>query len=358
MADLDKYFSAKLDELDSQDLLRTIRNYDGGLVNFSSNDYLGLAQSQRLKRIASEVIGEYGVGSGASRLTTGNSPLYDRLEEEVASLHGKESACVFSSGYSANIGAISALVEKGDLVITDKLSHSCIIEGAKLSGAEFVRFNHNDYDHLKRILERKREDHQNCLIISESVFSMDGDRADVKKLNAIAKEHDSWTYLDYAHDISFPKEKPDIIMGTFSKAFASLGGYICCSETVIKFIKGKAKSLIYSTALPPSVLATSLGAIKIAASNPEKVEAALENAHYFCSLLGIPEPESQIVPLILGEELKAIELSDKLEDKGFIVSAIRPPTVPKGTSRLRFSFSALHSKEQIKELAIFIKEIL
>ena len=358
MNELDKHFSDKIEELNSKNLLRTIRNYDESLLNFSSNDYLGLINNIEIKQASSQALQLFGAGAGASRLLTGNSDLYNNLEAAIAKIYSKESACVFSSGYTANIGAISSIVGSRDLIIADKLSHSCIIEGAKLSGAKLIRYNHNDYSHLKKILEKERGDYKNCLIISEAVFSMDGDRVDVTKLNQVAKANEAWTYIDYAHDIIPDDDKPDIVMGTFSKAFASLGGYVCASEPIIDYIKSKAKSLIYSTALPPSVLAASSKAVEIYNADKGLAFSAIENAKHFAVLLNITQPESQIVPIIFGDEDSVLKAQKKLEEQGFVVSAIRSPTVPAGTSRLRFSFSASHTQEQIESLAKAVIKLL
>lgn len=357
MSQLDKYFSAKLDELRDASRLRTIRNFERSLIDFSSNDYLGLRFDVRLTNASKQAIDEYGTGSGASRLLTGNSPLYDALEVEIASCYGKESACVFSSGYTANIGAIGALVEKGDLIIVDKLSHSCILEGSMLSGAKLLRFKHNNLRHLEKLLTDNRENYRNCMIISESTFSMDGDRANIKKINTLAKQYDCFTYVDFAHEIKKIKESPDVLMGTFSKAFGSLGGYVCGSKKVVDYIKTKAKSLIYSTALPASVLASSLEAVRIFNNKDGKKLAckALDNARYFCDRMALPEAKSQIVPIIIGDDKKVLELQKQIEGKGFIVSAIRPPTVPEGTARLRFSFSASHDKSHLDKLVDILK---
>lgn len=358
MSDLDKHFSTKIVELKSKKLLRSIRNYSDKLLDFSSNDYLGLKKDEEIKSLAKQAIDKYGVGAGASRLLTGNSPLYDELESSIANYHAKQSACVFSSGYAANIGSIPALVGKGDLIIADKLSHSCIIEGAKLSDAKLIRYSHNDYSHLEKLLSQNRGKYTNCLLVTEAVFSMDGDRADIAKLNVLAKKYKAWTFVDYAHEITPSEVKPDVVMGTFSKAFASLGGYVCANGAVIDYIKTKAKSLIYSTALPSSVLATSIASVKRLSNNSNLAKQSIENANYFSELMGITKSNSQIVPIIIGSEKAVLDTHKELESEGFIVSAIRPPTVPKGTSRLRFSFSASHTKEQIEKLAKAVKTVL
>ncbi len=357
MTQLDKYFSEKLAKLESDNLLRTIRSYGSNLVDFSSNDYLGLKNNEDIKTAAIEATKKYGTGAGSSRLVSGNSKLYDELEDSISDYYSKTSACVFSSGYSANQSSIPALVGKGDLIIADKLSHSCIIEGAQLSNAKFLRFKHNDYSNLKKILTEERWKYRSCIIISEAVFSMDGDKADISKITKLSKEYRAWSYIDYAHEILPHEIYADIVMGTFSKAFASLGGYVCASDEVIKYIKTSAKGLIYSTALPPSILSASNKAVLYSQKHPELANEAIKNAEYFCDILELPSPASQIVPVILGEEKRTLEAQQNLLKQGFLVSAIRPPTVPKNTSRLRFSFSASHSKEQIAKLTESVKNL-
>ncbi len=371
--DLKEIFKSEISKLNSENLLRkaydserqkgsTIIRNGKTLTSFSCNDYLGLNHNENLIEAGILAIKNYGTGSGASRLITGNNILYNELEKNIANLHNCNEAVVFSSGYSANIGAIPALATKGDLIIADKLSHSCILEGAKLSGAELKRFNHNNYTHLENLLKEHRKDFARCLIITESVFSMDGDRADLKKINAIAKKYNAFAMADFAHDIEFDKWdiKHDnfIKMGTLSKAFASLGGYISGTEGIKDFMLNKARSLIFSTALPPSVLASANEAVKLADKNKKIGKQALTNANNFYDLvkykLGdfiINKPQSQIVPLIIGENDKALKLAKKLGEAKLLVHAIRYPTVAKNTARLRFSFSNFHSDKDVENLA-------
>lgn len=336
------------------------------LTSFSCNDYLGLSHNKKLIESSISAVEKYGTSAGASRLITGNNILYNELEKNIAKLHGCTEAVVFSSGYAANLGTIPALVNKGDLIISDKLSHSCIIEGTKLSGAEHKRFNHNDYSHLQKILEKERKNYKNCLIITESVFSMDGDRADLKIISETAKKYDAYVMVDFAHDIEFDKWVSEknfknnhfIKMGTLSKAFANLGGYICGDTGIKDFLINNTKTLMFSTALPPSVLAGANEAIKIANKNKNLGKPAIENAKYFYELVKnkigdfvINKPESQIVPVIIGDSKKALYIAKKLEEAQLLVHAIRYPTVAKNTARLRFSFSTVHKTKDIENLA-------
>lgn len=334
------------------------------LISFSCNDYLGLSHNKSVIKASIDATQKYGASGSASRLITGNNILYSKLEMAVSKLHGTESSTIFSTGYTANLGVIKALIGQGDLIILDKLAHSCMIEGALSSGAEVKRFLHNNYENLEKILSESNKKYKNILICTESVFSMDGDMADLGIIRKIAAKYNAWLLVDYAHDIEvFIKKstKPyrsEIKMGTFSKALGSLGGYISGSKELIEYINSKAATLIYSTALPPAVLAASLKALEIAVKNKALAKKALENAKYFSVQIRLKFSGSQIVPIIIGNTQKAIKASEVLEKKGFLVHPIKPPTVPQNTSRLRVSFSAAHTKEQINGLINALKDIL
>ncbi len=329
------------------------------LISFSCNDYLGLASHPAVKEAAHNAIEKYGAGGGASRLVTGNSALYEELETLLADIKGTEGALVFGSGYLANIGVIPALVSKGDLIIADKLVHASIIDGCQLSGAKLVRFLHNDISSCENLLKKYRNDYKNCLIVTDNIFSMDGDIAPVDELFALAEKYDSWLMTDDAHGlgtvINSHTAKPHIQMGTLSKAVGSYGAYICASKTVIDYLVNSSRSLIYSTSLPPASLAASIAALKIIVHDKELCAKALENALFFTEILGIKKALSTIVPLIIGDEEATMLAAEELEAHGFLVTAIRPPTVPNGTSRLRFAFSALHNRKDIEKLAEVIK---
>jgi len=358
-----------------------VRREGRELVSFSCNDYLGLTHHPAVIAAAKEALETYGAGAGASRLVTGNHPLYDELEAALAAYKHTSAACIFGSGYLANIGAIPALVGASDLILADKFIHACMYDAARLSGATVMRFAHNNLAHCRMLLEANRGEHHHCLIVTETVFSMDGDRAPLAALKTLAKEFDGWLMVDDAHDFSSPIRgeagreaqlgKPEqvsplpnpppngegiIEMGTLSKAVGSYGGYICGSETLIDYLKTAARSLIYSTALPPSAVAASIAALRIMVEEPDLVEKPLRHARLFTSLLGMKEAESAIVPVILRDNDKALAASALLEERGFLVAAIRPPTVPEHTARLRFAFSALHEAAQIEAVAAIIKE--
>lgn len=377
MSSLEKLAKTTITDLKGKKLLRQLQQSvreDGvyitrgkkRLMSFSCNDYLGLSNHPKLKKAGIDAIKKYGAGAGASRFVTGNNPLYAELEKCLAKLKSTDDAIIFGSGYLTNMGVIPAIVTKGDLIIIDKLAHACLIDGAKLSGAKILRFAHNDVEKCSEIIKKHRKNYKKCLIITDGVFSMDGDIAPTDELYDLAKANDAWLMTDDAHGIgvlnggigSSPNKKPHIQMGTLSKAVGCYGGYVCASSKLIQMLRNKCRSLIYSTALPPSVIASAIAALEIIANDKALTKKPLENAKYFCSLLGIKEAESPIVSMILGSEEKALNASKALEEEGFLVSAIRPPTVPKGTSRLRFTFSCLHKRKDIGMLAQIIKQRL
>ncbi len=330
------------------------------LISFSCNDYLGLSAHPLVKKTAIDAIEKYGTGSGASRLVTGNNPLYQELEALLANIKNTEAALVFGSGYLANIGVIPALVGKGDLIIADKLVHASIIDGCQLSVTKLLRFSHNDVSSCESILQKHRKNYKNCLIVTDHIFSMDGDVAPVDELFVLAEKHDAWLMTDDAHGLGIiansHNKKPHIQMGTLSKAVGSYGGYVCAEKSVIDYLVGEARSHVYSTALPPATIAASIAALKIIMENKELCAKPLANALLFTRILGLKLAESPIVPFIIGDEDKTLQAAKELENQGFLVAAIRPPTVPNGTSRLRFAFSSLHKAEDIAKLAQVIKD--
>ncbi len=333
---------------------RIIRN-GKPLISFSCNDYLGLSQHEKVKEAAVLAIRQYGAGAGAARLVTGNHPLHTRLETMLACWKGTEAALIFGSGYLANIGIIPAIVGKSDLIIADKLVHACLIDGARLSGAKLLRFKHNDIMDCERLLGVYRKKHQNCLIITDEVFSMDGDRAPLAELSTIAGKHDAWLMADGAHSFSGGAAPVDIYVGTLSKALGSYGGYACAKKSVIDYITSRARSFMFSTALPPSAIAAAIAALDIRMENPSLALRPITNARIFTARLALPEAQSPIVPLVLGDETEALTAADVLAEAGYLVTPIRPPTVPEGTSRLRFAFSALHQEQDILAMADLIK---
>jgi 8-amino-7-oxononanoate synthase len=246
-------------------------------------------------------------------------------------------------------------------VLIDKLAHACLIDGVRLSGAKLLRFNHNDTRHLEKLLQQNRDKYDNCLIITDTIFSMDGDAAPLVKISELKRKYNSWFMSDDAHGFMIAGKNAnkniniDIQMGTLSKYIGSYGGYVCGSKILIEYIKNTARSLIFSTALPPATLAAASAAIDVIIANPDLIYQPIKKAQLFCNEIGLPKAVSPIVPILCGSEKNALQASDWLKSKGFLVVAIRPPTVPKNTSRLRFSFSVRHSDADIIALANLVK---
>src|SRR5499427_292450 len=340
------------------------------LLSFSCNDYLNFSQHPQIVAAAIEATKRYGVGAGASRLVTGNHPLYAELEGRLAQLKGTEAACVFGSGYLANTGIIPALVGPDDLILVDELAHACIHAGAKLSGAQVQLYRHCDPSHAEALLIQHRAGKKRALIATDGVFSMDGDTAPLAALSELAQRFDAWLISDDAHGLgvvgggrgsafvngaaTLPIEVP-LQMGTLSKAIGAYGGYLCASRAVVDLMRTRARTFIYSTGLPPGVVAASIAALEVIEQDPAYAAKPLRKARLFTRSLNLPDAQSAIVPLIVGDTAAALAASDLLRDNGFLVIAIRPPTVPAGTARLRFSFTALHDDDDIARLAEMVR---
>jgi len=347
---------------------RGLRFSDGReYIDLSSNDYLGFTTHPKLKQAAKEVVDKLGVGSSASRLLSGDLDICHKLEEKIAQFKGKEKALIFNSGYHANVGIISAFCGRGDVIFSDKLNHASIIDGITLSRAKFFRFAHSDSNHLEQLLKKQRHKFKQALIITESVFSMDGDKPALGELVALKEKYNCKLIVDEAHATGiFGKngsgvveeqglvEKIDLIIGTFSKALGSFGGYVACSKTLVDYLINTARSFIYSTALPPSIIAANLASLELVEEEPQRRRDLINNADYFRKSLkdlGFKiKGSSQIVPLIISDNQKVIKISEELKRKGYWVLPIRPPTVPAGESRLRFSLTYDHSKEVLEKL--------
>jgi 8-amino-7-oxononanoate synthase len=378
MQSLDDFAAAKLDALEGALLKRTLvrsRRMEGPWVerngrkylSFSCNDYLNLAHHPAVKAAAAAAIKVYGTTAGASRLVTGDHPLMPELEGRLARLKGTEAACIFSSGYLANCGTIPTFVGEGDLILVDQLAHASIWAGAKLSNATIQRFRHNDVADLKaRLADRTNVRH--VLIVTEGVFSMDGDLAPIAEIVALAQKHGAWLMTDDAHGVGVlaegrgsnalvPDAAIDLQMGTLSKAMASAGGYVCGTKAAIDLIKTRARTLVYSTGLPPSNAAAALAALDVIESSPVLTAQPLAKARRFTRALNLPEAQSAIVPVILGEPSSALEAQARLEEEGFLVVAIRPPTVATGTARLRIAFTAGHPDEEVDRLADAVRSV-
>jgi 8-amino-7-oxononanoate synthase len=378
MSSLDDFARDKLAGLDTGQLRRklvvtarrgsALVQRDGQpLISFSCNDYLGLSAHPALAEAARDALQKYGVGAGASRLVTGNHPLYDALEERLARLKGTAAACVFGSGYLANTGIIPALVGGGDLVAIDELSHACLWAGARLAGATVVPYPHNDLARLRALLGERRARHGKAMIVTDGVFSMDGDLAPLVELSVLARDFDGWLMADDAHGIgvigngrgsTFAGESPADVplqMGTLSKAVGAYGGYLCASEPVVEFMKNRARTLVYSTGLPPAIAAAAIAALDFIVRNPDHAALPLRKAKAFTRRAGLAEAASPIVPVIVGEAENALAAARILEAEGFLAVPIRPPTVPAGTARLRLAFTACHEDADIARLADLVR---
>jgi len=380
MQSLDAFAGDKLDALDAKSLRRTLkptRRLEGAiverggrrLISFSCNDYLDLSHHPAVRAAAAEAALNYGAGAAASRLVTGDHPLLGDLEKRLARLKGAEAACVFGSGYLANLGVIPTFAGPGDLILVDELAHACLWAGAKLSGARTIAFRHNDIADLERLLKAERVSARHALVATDGVFSMDGDIAPLGQLAAVCAEHDAWLLSDDAHGVGvlaegrgsaalFPGADIPLQMGTLSKALGSYGGYLCGSQAVIDLLKTRARTVVYATGLPPASAAAGLAALDIIESQPALTALPLAKARAFTEALGLPPAQSPIVPVIIGSADAALAASARLEAEGFLVVAIRPPTVPEGTARLRFAFSAAHSDADVLRLADLVRGLI
>ena len=345
------------------------------VINFASNDYLGLAGEQRLINAAVKATQEFGTGSTGSRLLSGHRQLHQQLESAIASLKQTEAALVFSSGYLANLGTIVALVGQRDLILSDNYNHSSLKNGALLSGAKIVEYTHCDVDDLKTKLQQHRSQYRRCLIISDSVFSMDGDLCPLPEILALAEAENAMVLVDEAHATGvmgrsgagcvehFGCTNQELIqIGTLSKALGSLGGYVAGSANLIDFLRNRAPSWIYTTALSPGDTAAALAAVEIVQTEPQirnnlwrnvkELKGNLAENHNF-SLL---PSDSPIICLELANAAQALNVAKRLQDNDIFAPAIRPPTVP--TSRIRLSLMASHTSEQLQKLVTVLNPLL
>ncbi|MBP8246910.1 MAG: 8-amino-7-oxononanoate synthase [Phenylobacterium sp.] len=370
---LTAFAAEKLDQLEGRSLRRRLvptDRIDGlwveragrRLLSFSCNDYLNLSHHPAVKAAAMAAVERHGAGAGASRLVTGDHPIFADLEGRLAALKGKAAACVFGSGYLANTGIIPTVMGPGDLILADELAHACIWSGAQLSGATVLAFRHNDMADLAEKLAAHRGAAARCLIATDGVFSMDGDLAPLDQIGALARAHDAWLLVDDAHGLGvvgeggagsgsvYPTAHIDLAMGTFSKALGGYGAYVCASAPVIDLIKTRARTFVYTTGLPPANAAAALAALDVIAADPDLVARPLANARRFTRGLNLPEATSAVVPIMIGEADRALAAAQALESEGFLAVAIRPPTVPAGTARLRLAFTAGHTARDIDGL--------
>ncbi|MDQ6955838.1 MAG: 8-amino-7-oxononanoate synthase [Mariprofundaceae bacterium] len=339
------------------------------LVNFASNDYLGLRSHPQIKEAAITAIQKDGMGSGASRLISGDHPQLHQLENELAAWKGYESCLVVGSGMLANIGLIQALADRHTHVFCDKLNHASLVDGVRLSGAKTHRFSHRDYNKLSTLLERNNAHKR--IIVSDGVFSMDGDCADVAQLLSLAENHGTLLLLDDAHGIgcignnyrglssNIAGHERLIEVGTFGKSFGGYGAFILGTDELIGGLKQRLRTMIYSTALPAAMPAAMLESLKLiqTGSLQKKLQDNLQLFHKQTLALKLLPSETAIQALIIGSDGDALAAAQTLRNAGFFVPAIRPPTVPEGTSRLRITLSAAHSSEQIENLTTALKAL-
>jgi 8-amino-7-oxononanoate synthase len=344
-----------------------IRIGDRTYLNFSSNDYLNLARHPDVVAKAAEALRAAGCGATASRLLTGTLTWHDELEQKLARYKGYACALLFGSGFLANVGTIPALMGRNDYVFADKLVHASIVDAIMLSRAKLYRFRHNDVEHLEQLL-KKSETSGRRLIVTESVFSMDGDLAPLQDIAHVAQRHGAMVMVDEAHatGVFGPKGgglvrewglEPmiNIGLGTLSKAFGGYGGFVACSESMRAFLINHARSFIYSTALPPSVVGAALGTMQVIEESCDLGAQLLKNAAVFRNRLqeaglNTGNSASQIIPVMVGKNSKALAISEKLREQGIIGLAIRPPTVPQGTARIRLSVTLAHTREDLEHV--------
>lgn len=367
----------ELSELQSASALRTVPPVEKGadkvlsfkgkpLLNLASNDYLGFAGEQSLKDAARDAVKEYGCGAAASRLVTGNFRLYDELEQELADFHGYGEAMLFSSGYAANLAIMDAFADRKSVVFSDKLNHASILDGIRMSGAKQVRYRHNDPEHLEKRLAAFSSV-ENKILITDTIFSMDGDLALMERVAELCDRHDVMLVVDEAHAEGVfgggrglcrergIADRIDLHMGAFSKAFGSLGGAVSGSSDLISYLRNKGRSFVFSTALPPAVIGAALAGLRLVVSEPSRGERLLKMSaelKEFLESLGFDcgDSQSQIIPVILGDNDKALQAQKLLMDEGLYVAAIRPPTVPPGTARLRLSLRADFDKADLERI--------
>lgn len=380
MSTLETFAHEQLKEIRSRKLYRELRTVQSAtgvelrsenspLISFASNDYLGLANHPKVKAAAQQAIDQFGVGAGASRLITGTQFPHQRLEEQLADFKGTEAALAFNTGYQTAIGTITSILKRGDVVFSDELNHACLIDGIRLSRAEVKIFKHNDLDHLESLLKESANNanHHNRLIVTESVFSMDGDLAPLPQLVELKQRFETWLMIDEAHatglfgqkrsgraEESGLTEEIDIHMGTLGKALGSAGGYICGSRSLRDLLINRARSFIFSTAPTPATAAAARAAIEVVQSSEgeERSTTLRQRIDELTAALPHRSPSvSPIIPYLVGDAAKSVEVSLALKDQGLLVPAIRYPTVPLGTARLRIALSAQHTSAHIQHLA-------
>lgn len=335
------------------------------VINLSSNNYLGFATHPRMKKAAIEAIEKYGVGSGAVRTIVGNMDIHEELERKLAAFKREEAVMMFQSGFNCNAGVIQAVTGAGDLILSDELNHASIIDGSRLSKADRAVYKHSDMEDLERVLREKRSQYKNVLIITDGVFSMDGDIAKLPEIVEIAEKYECMTYVDDAHGSGVLGEsgrgtvdhfhlhgRIDFTVGTLSKALGVIGGYVAGSQTMKDWLSHRGRPLLFSTSLPPAAVGALIEAVDLLTESTEYTDRLWENSKYFKAKMrelgyNIGNSETPITPVIIGEESKAMQFSRNLLENGVFVSPIVFPTVPKGTGRVRVMVTAAHTTEQL-----------
>ncbi|MBT8423186.1 MAG: 8-amino-7-oxononanoate synthase [Gammaproteobacteria bacterium] len=337
------------------------------LLNFCSNDYLGLAGDERVGAALAAAARDWGAGAGASHLVCGHTRIHQQLEEALAEFTGRPKALLFSSGYAANVGTINALTGRGDFVLQDKLNHASLLDGGLLSGARFKRYRHRDVGDLESCLSAAGNGRK--LVVSDGTFSMDGTVCDVAATSAVTQRHDAWLMLDEAHSLGvsgpdgrglasapeFTTADVPVLIGTLGKAFGTQGGFVAGSEELIETLIQHARTYIYSTAIPTAIAAATLTSLELAQNEHwrrDRLQSLIARFRAGASQLGIDLADSHtpIQPVLLGDEQSALAASAALEDRGLLITAIRPPTVPAGTSRLRITLTAAHTDDDVDTL--------
>ncbi|NPA15290.1 MAG: 8-amino-7-oxononanoate synthase [Deferribacteres bacterium] len=376
-SELDEVLKGELERLKESRLFRFLRRIDSPqapevvldgkkVILMCSNNYLGLANHPEVVNAAVESMKRYGYGAVASRLVSGNMKIHEEFEEHIAAFKGAEAALLFNCGYMANIGVLSALCDSArDLIVSDKLNHASIIDGVMLSKAKFAFFRHNDPEHLEAILNAKRAKARRVLIVVDGVFSMDGDIAPLKDIVSLAERYEAMVMVDDAHATGVIGRtgrgsvehwelygRIDVQMGTLGKALGGFGAFVCGSRALIDYLINRCRPFIYTTALPVPVVAAARRAVELLEAHPEMVERLRSNVNYFVSSLkdmgfNVSSSKTAIIPVIIGDEEAALKMSELLLERGVFVAAMRPPTVPRGTSRLRVTLMATHTKNHL-----------
>lgn len=381
-----QFLKDKIQELKDQGVYRKLPVLQGAsgpevllngknVINLSSNNYLGFANHPRLKAAAIAAVEKYGAGSGAVRTIIGNMSIHEEMEEVLSKFKREEAAFVYQSGFNCNAGTIQAVTEAGDIIISDELNHASIIDGSRLSRADKGIYKHSDMDSLEAVLKDARDKYRNILIITDGVFSMDGDVAKLPEIVKLAEKYEAMTYVDDAHGSGVLGEsgrgtvdhfglhgRVDFTIGTLSKAIGVVGGYVAGSSTMYEWLSHRARPVLFSTSMPPAAAGAIIEAVKMLTESTEYTDRLWENAKYFKEKMGtlgfnIGNSQTPITPVIIGDEAKTMEFSRRLLDKGVFVSGIVFPTVPKGTGRLRCMVTAGHSKEQLDKAVEAFKAV-